>query len=67
MTDYIDEYERGVRASWLSVALKILIAVALLAVVYYSVVPIKEQIAYYNTFVQIGNCLCPASNMRLIG
>lgn len=67
MTDYIEEYERNVRSSWLGVAIKIMVALAILAVVYYSMVPIKEQIAYYNTFVQIGNCLCPPSNLRLIG
>lgn len=67
MTDYIEEYERNVRSSWLGVIVKVLVALAILAVVYYSMVPIKEQVSYYNTFVQIGNCLCPPSNLRLLG
>lgn len=63
MSDYIDEYEKTFRKStWTITLIKVAIAVILVIWVYYSVLPIKEQVAYYNTFLQVGQCLCPAND-----
>jgi len=48
---------------WLKVFAKILIALILVAVVWASFLPIKEKVDMYNSYVQVGQFLCPPSSL----
>lgn len=63
MSDAIEEYEKGFKkTTWTVTLIKIAVAIALIIWVYYSVLPIQEQVRYYNTFLQVGQCLCPQNS-----
>ena len=63
MSDIIELYEKSInrKATWKMTLIKIAVAVVLIIWVYYSVLPIQAQVIYYNTFLQVGTCLCPAN------
>ena len=64
MSDYIELYEKSInrKATWKLTLIKIAVAIVLIIWVYYSVLPIQAQVRYYNTFLQVGTCLCPSNS-----